>query len=509
MGISKSRMILALLATLIVTASIGCQSYSAEANRYELEKMLYEADKRLQNFSVKPEMRTAADFTYLVDGYRQVFNRFRDLYGEPEMSGDLPVPEQESGFLAGRAMMLAASVFIGGEQLDSAMVILDQAIAAPYVWPRHKHEAHLLAGRVAQRLGNWVDAESHYTRLLHSYYPPLVDSLYPNMEVLELPKTIVRHYASFGEPEIAQAKADSAITYYTSILSMQQLRGTPAALATTRLLAEMYNSKGEFQKSVDLLKTVVDSSGTVLSAANSLIADIYFTRLNRQQDAIDIYRGIISNPADSLLAPQAYMKLASVLIQAKQYDQVRALLDEAKKRFERSQQIQLDAQQLLAQSFEEEGEWNRALQEYQYLISQFPDRPEALTVIAYIPGYLRRIGQDQLADSWEEKSVADLRKRAEEHEGRQLGLLAETHLARLFILTEEYESAVTELNAIYQNYPKSAQAADALLKLGRIYQEHLDDNERALGYYREFVKLYPNSVVTPKVEEEIKKLEQG
>jgi tetratricopeptide (TPR) repeat protein len=509
MRMTRSRTIGLLLALLTLSAVAGCQSYDIEAKRYELEEMLFEADKRLQSFSVKPELRTTADFAYLVEGYRGVFEKFRELFGEPTVGDSLPVAEQESAFLAGRAMMLAASIFIGGEELDSAAVILNQAIDAPYVWSRHKHEAHLLAGRVAQRLGSWLEAESHYTRLLHNYYPPVVNRIYPNVEVLELPKTIVTHYAAFGEREIAQAKADSAVAYYQSLLSLPSLTGTPAALATTRLLAEMYNARGEYQKSVDLLQSVVDSAGNVLTAARSLSADIYFARLDRKDDAVEIYRDIIRTPADSMFAPPAYLKLATILINSEQYAQARSQLEELKKRFERSRQVQIDAQQLIARSFEEEGEWDRALQEYQFMLSQFPDTPEALGVLSYIPGYLKNIGQDKLAASWRDKTVAELRKRAEENSGRQLGLLAQANLARFLILEESYAEAATELEQLFASYPKSAQAADALLKLGRINEQHLKDVDRALYFYREFVKLYPNSVVRPKVEEEINKLEQG
>jgi outer membrane protein assembly factor BamD (BamD/ComL family) len=45
--------------------------------------------------------------------------------------------------------------------------------------------------------------------------------------------------------------------------------------------------------------------------------------------------------------------------------------------------------------------------------------------------------------------------------------------------------------------------------MARIYQYNLNDSEQALTTYKEFVKQYPNSIVRPKVEEEIKILEQG
>lgn len=509
MRIKRQRILFLILAVLSLVAVVGCQNYDVEAKRYKLEELMSDADRRMQNYSVKPEMRTAEDFSYLVAGYRAVYQKFTELFGEPTVGPELPQPEQESAYMAGRAMMLAASIYISGEEYDSAAAILNQAIDAPYVWSRHKHEAQMLAGRVAQRQGKWLEAEAHYTRLLHNYYPPVVDSIYPNVEVMQLPTTIVQHYAAFEEKEEAQAKADSAITYYKSLLSIPSLAGTPFSLTATRMLAEMYNAKGEYQKSIDLLQSVVDSSGQVLTAARSLMADIYYARLNRKQDAIKIYTDIINSPTDSLFAPQSYLKLATIYIQDKKYPEARQLIEEAKKRFAMSRQVQINAQQLLAQSFEDEGEWDRALQEYQFLISKFPDSPEAMSVLTYIPNYMKRIGQTQLASSWKQKTISELEKRIADNQGRQMGLMAETNLARFYLMQEDYPQADTALQRIYSDFPKSAQGADALLKLGRLNQEQLKNNEQALHFYREFVKLYPNSVVRPKVEEEIKKLEQG
>ena len=60
-----------------------------------------------------------------------------------------------------------------------------------------------------------------------------------------------------------------------------------------------------------------------------------------------------------------------------------------------------------------------------------------------------------------------------------------------------------------EEFPKSGQAADALLKIGMLYQVDLKDKVNALATYREYLKLYPSSVVRSKVEETIKMLERS
>lgn len=501
-----------LLLSLLTLALCGCGSYRAEAKRYELEKALFEANKRFETFSVKPEMRTTSDFAYLVDGYRKVDRLFNEYFPDIGGKDSLTQTEREAAFLAGRALSIAATTFIGGDELDSASAILTTIINTPYFSQDHRNQALLLAGNIAKRQGRWLDAEDDYMRLLTSFFPPVTNGVYPAVEVLDLPQDIAKHYVALGDDDIAAEKVDWAIGYYSKIVSLDTLprfAGSPLVLTATRLLAEMYNSKGEYQRSVDLLSSVVDSTGQILMGAKLLIADLYFTRLNRQNEAIKLYEEVINDDVDSVFTPSALGKLARIAMSAKQYDRSREYIQRLKKAFPNSRDIQLQAQLLLANSYEEQGEWNRALQEYQFLMSQFPDTPEALDVVVYLPGYCKRMKEPELEKVWAQKAEDRLKEAMEEYSGRNLGLVASSQLARFYVMQDRYGDAVGQLQLLREQYPKSAQAVDALLKIALIYKQNLNDNKRALEAYREFVKLYPNSVVRSKVDEEIKKLEQG
>ncbi|MCK4857320.1 MAG: tetratricopeptide repeat protein, partial [candidate division Zixibacteria bacterium] len=483
-------------------------SYELEGKRYQLEKAFFEADKRMQNFNVKPELRTAADFTYLVDGYRQVHLLFTELFPNMASSDSLHPVEMEAAFIAGRALLRAGSIFIGGDQVDSARAILDQVLETDYFALKHHHEALLLAGHVAKRQGRWLDAENYYMELLRSYYPPVVNGILPVIEVLELPKTIVGHYGALGDRETAAEKANWAVTYYHNLLKIKELGSTPFSLMVTRFLAEMYNAIGQYDKSAALLQTVVDSTGAVLPAARVLIADLYFTRLDKKKEAVEIYQDIVETTQDSLLKARVYLKLATIAFGNKIYNRGRQYLEQLKKEYGRGRQISIQAQQLLARSFEDEGEWQRALQEYQFLLAQYPDSPEALEVLSYLPDYCEKIGQPELVKTWTDKAETELGKIVNEHSGRQLGLMASGHLARFYLMHEKPQQAIDQLQRIRREYPKSAHAADALLKIGLIYDNNLNNPQSAIAAYEEFVKLYPNSIVRGKVEKEIERLKK-
>jgi tetratricopeptide (TPR) repeat protein len=506
------RSIIVVVTLVSIFFTLGCGSYKEEGERYQLEKALFNANKRMESFSVKPEMRTTSDFVYLVDGYRKVYQLFLSYFPDLANKDSLTTTEQEAAFLAGRALSTAATTYIGGDELDSANAILQLIIDTPYFAKDHHNQALLLSGRIANNQGRWLVAENEYLQLLKSFYPPAVNSIYPAREVIELPQTIVAHYVALGDQDMAQDKVNWAIGYYSSLVQLDTLpkyAGTPLILTATRLLAEMYNSKGEYQRSVDLLSSLKDSTGQIVLGAKQLIADLYFTRLNRQRDAISLYQDILENDTDSVFVPSVLGKLARIAIATKEYDQAHEFIQQLKKGFPRSPDIQLQAQLLLANSYEDEGEWNRALQEYQFLLTQFPDSPEALNVLVYLPSYCAKMNQPELEETWAGKAEERLKEVTREYAGRSFGLMGAAHLASFYVMQKRFGDALEQLQQLRTQYPKSAQATDALLKIGQLYQNELKEPQKALETYKEFVKLYPNSIVRPKVEDEIKKLEQG
>ena len=134
-----------LLACAVLLAS--CSAYGPEAKRYQVEKAFYDAEKAVANYGVKPELRSPEDYLNLVSGYRKVYSLFETLF--PDLGGKetLSRTEQEAGFLAGKALISAANLFMTGGQLDSAAMLLNKVIDTKCLSPQHHNEALLLLGR--------------------------------------------------------------------------------------------------------------------------------------------------------------------------------------------------------------------------------------------------------------------------------------------------------------------------------------------------------------------------
>jgi TolA-binding protein len=499
-----------LFPTLLLACAIllvSCSGYQPEAKRYQVEEAFVDADKAVTNYGVKPELRSTQDYLNLVSGYRKVNSLLQSLFPDLGSKTSLSTTEQEAAFLAGRALVVAANLMVAGSQPDSAVAILNQIIETKYFSPQHQSEALLLLGRTVEQQGNWVDAEAAYSKLLDLFYPPVVDKIFPAMDVITLPKAIVEHYQSIGDTATALQKADWAINYYQKIVSSYP--HNPLTMAATRLLAEAYNFKGDYQESVNLLETVKDSTGNIVDAAKGMIADLYFSRLDRKAEAVQMYQDLVGKTGDSSVIASSLVKLATIEFKNKRYDSGREYLHKLTGTFPQSTLLQIEAQQMLAQSFEDQGEYDRAKQEYLNLINGYPNTQQSLEAMMYLPDFFKKIGQPVLAEQWVSKTEEKLKDLAKNSGDRRVILIASSYLASFYAHNKMYDQAITQYLELRAQFPKSGQAADALLRVGMIYQFSKKDKVRALEAYKEFVKQYPASVVRKTIEQEIRKLEQG
>ena len=164
---------------------------------------------------------------------------------------------------------------------------------------------------------------------------------------------------------------------------------------------------------------------------------------------------------------------------------------------------------MLAQSFEDQGEYDRAKQEYLNLINGYPNTPQSLQIMMYLPDFFKKIGQPVLAAQWVSKAEEKLKDLAKNSSDKRMMLMAFSYLASFYADNRMYDQAITQYLELRAQFPKSGQAADALLRVGMIYQFSKKDKVRALEAYKEFVKQYPSSVVRRSIEQEIRKVEQG
>ncbi len=205
---------------LILCLILGCSGYEIEQKRYQVEKAYFEADKLVDNYSVKPELRTRDDYYLMINAYMQVFNRFKENFSHLTSLQNMSQPEADASNLAGKALLSASALLLSAESTDSAKSVLEYIINSPVMLNQHRFDALFAAGNIAEQQGRWADAEQLYLQLLKEYYPPVVSGVLPNSSVMELPKKIAQHYADANEREEALKHARWAIDYYEGIVDI-------------------------------------------------------------------------------------------------------------------------------------------------------------------------------------------------------------------------------------------------------------------------------------------------
>jgi TolA-binding protein len=492
---------------LIILIFLGCSGYELEHKRYQVEQTYFDAEKLVTNYSVKPELRTPEDYHRLVDAYMLVFARFQENFPSLTTADNLSQPESEAVYLAGKSLLSAAALLLSAESVDSAKSLLAYVIASPFMPKQHHFDALFAAGNVAEEQGDWTHAEQFYLRLLKEYYPPVVHGIMPNNSVIELPRKLASHYVDMGDREEALKRSYWAIDYYKGLVD--SFPKVPLTMMATRLLAEMYSATGDYQRAVDMLATVVDSTGRMFDPAKSMMADLYLTQLNRGDEAVSIYNDIINDGQDSLSIATAYVKLATLSFGAKNFQEGRDHLENLRERFPQLSNVQAQAQLLKARSFEDENNNERARQEYVALLNEFPNSIQALEVLAHMPEFFHRIGQTGLEQEWVRRSEQEFRKLAADNANSRTGLQAASYLGTFLQRQNRFDEAISQFETVIKQYPESPQAAEALYKIGYIYLKDLKNDSKALEAFREFLKQYPNSGVRPSVEAEVQKIEKS
>jgi tetratricopeptide (TPR) repeat protein len=78
--------------------------------------------------------------------------------------------------------------------------------------------------------------------------------------------------------------------------------------------------------------------------------------------------------------------------------------------------------------------------------------------------------------------------------------------AQLSVEFGNYEDAIQDLEAIIKSYTYDILSDDAFFLIGKIYEEHMNDKEKAMEIYQEFLKNYPGSIYVAEARSRFRKL---
>jgi tetratricopeptide (TPR) repeat protein len=482
----------------------GCGD-TGDKNVYVIEQLHFKAD-RLKNtkLGIKPELLTDADYQEMIDAYMSVIKTYELNYSDVADKDSITEDENRVSFLAGKSLIEIALLYdTQGNDAKTIETLEDFASQFPHN-REHKALALLQLGRKYENAGEADKAEVAWMRLLDGFFPPADSELHPNTDILELPVKLAKLYHDLEDEEKTEQLLDYAEKYYKRIID--QYKYSPLGFTTTRFLADTYVMRNKPDQAIALLETVTDSTGELFGTAQMIIADICLTSLGDTMQARQRYETVIGSEHDSLSHPKAYMQLAKIEFLHRNYIECRKHIAALQSKFERYRPLQAQVQRLLANTFEKENDFNRAFSEYQWLLTNFPDSKEAIDTYRYLPGFLERNEQTDLAAEWYGKAIDFLSDTRDNQNGTFLGLSAHGTLVNMHVDKENWVSAATQLERLQADYPRSAPGLYALTKAGNIYRDKLKDREKAAQSYERQLNLYPDLPISEEARTKLEEL---
>jgi tetratricopeptide (TPR) repeat protein len=482
-----------------------CGGDPAEKNVYHLEKLYSEALRAEKKVAeIKPELATADDFKHVVALYRKVVDEFIAIYPDHAETAEPEKTELQAAHWAGLSLLQIGNLnILSGDTAASKASFADFELLFP-----HNHDQQRLAwlalAEIFNQEKNAEKTEQIYLKLLEKFDPPANLQLNPFMDVLKLPFDMMRFRDARGDKEKTEYYTTYSIDYYTRL--KEKYPQTNLGLAATRFLAETYKFKGRGQEAVALLQTVTDSTGQVSVPAMMLIAEAYFENLGQPDKALEYYQKVLDRGLDTTYTPDATMKMGQVLLMERRFPEAREKFKTILDSFNFAVQYFPQAQRFIAISYEEEDNYEQALDAYLTVIETYATHSLAFETYLYLPKFFTKQNKKQLRDQWYNRAEDFFKNTRDDYKNRNLGAAAQEYLCRLYMTYEDWDPAIQELDNLAVQFPEYTFASEAYFRIAAIYEMRLNLPDSAKYYYGKQLELYPDAPVSKAAKEKINNL---
>jgi hypothetical protein len=191
----------------------------------------------------------------------------------------------------------------------------------------------------------------------------------------------------------------------------------------------------------------------------------------------------------------------------KEHAQARNLLSTLKEKFADRPAVMLAAQLLFASAVEAEGNWERAKNEYLFLITTYPQSLEAVQAALAVAHHFVRSGETGRVSEWYNRAdelAAEL-ARPDRYSPNMAGTAMDLRVA---IAGEQkhWDDVASRLNDIVNAFSeRSSAGGQALFRLGVLHLRERADTASAAAAWRRFMQAQPNHPQVSRLRDEMNK----
>ena len=461
---------------------ISCSDQKDLTLRYKMEKSFYTSERMRGILSINLKAATPEDFKKLIQSYQQVIG----------LSSLLPKTSlaQDMSDIASSAQLRIAELYMLQKNLDSAQTSFEKVLENyPQSIPQNK-TALLSLGQIYERRNQKEKAVEIYHRLLENY-PPVIKKRLPDLNLLSLPNHLIQLFSAKDEKPQRDTEFDFARKYYQDLVGSYP--NTQVSLAACLNLARSFQLLNLWKESLEILESAKDSTGQTPGPVLLQVGNIYFDELKDEKNALTTFSRILDSSSDSSSKAEAQMKIGMIYFQKKDYTKAKEELSRVKKFFPGEGNFIATSQFLIAQIYENTNEWDRALNEYEWLEVNYYLTPEGLDAPLRIAAYYQRENKS-LAQGYLEKGFRHYDELLSKYKDKPFVPLIELQKSKLYLLQKDWKNAVSTLQKIAGKYPGTDAGLSALLLLWRIYNTDLKDDVKSREILTQIRADYPGLI---------------
>jgi tetratricopeptide (TPR) repeat protein len=487
--------------------ALSCSESELE-RQFRMEKAINEANKLKEQFYFSGGGLDDSEREVL----RKAFESITEMVSVPpdDSSAIANSPEalRVSWQLAGLALYNLGLLEMEMENYDEAFEHFSVLINH-YGFKRHQVQRAIFIQALARyRQKRFSEAIALYN-LVAQNYAEMPQPIYnPNLDMLESPLLAAKIYRETDEKWQFREQVSDAIDYYFHIITSYE--GTPLADAAVGKLASALLLGDLADSAIAALSQVRDpETGKIPPLVLLNIGTIQEKNLRDYEAAEKTFREFMANYPDNRLAASAQLGLGVALYHQKEYEKARHEFSLMDRMPNVPVSLIADAHYLTAVCFEEEGRWNRALGEYDFVWVNHRTTRKGMAIPLHIAEYYLREGKTDLAAQSFSEAEADYKKLADTYAERPaIAASAMAYLIRCYVLQEKWDESVETLKSLALRYPKTIEGYSALPQAADILASKLNKASEASGLLKQYLERYPESPARGKISAYVDSLER-
>lgn len=355
-----------------------------------------------------------------------------------------------------------------------------------------------ICSRAMFRIGEQYEKESNWPAALRTY--EVLQSSYAMTSTgLRVPLIISRHYRQAGMPAESRRSLEKAEKIYKQLIDSDPSNANVAFWEN--LLVSAYGGLGEWNEAVKELKRISEKYFRTEAAAGALfqMSLIYREYLNEPGIALALCERILREyPADSPVRRDAQYEIADLMFEHGDIAGSRSEMLQILDKYRSNIALCAVAQLGIAVAYEKEGNWDKALFEYNKLNLKYPDSLQAMQAMLLVAKHYMDENEMQLAERSFDKAVDKFGMFVKVFPDRPAAAVAQEYIGIAYALQEKWVDAIAAFDMLRSRYPSSGRAPLAVYRMAEIFRLKIKDSGKAASLYSQFVRDYPDHELAEK-----------